>query len=451
MIEQLRDDPILVQPSMAMGDSAAAHDLLAEAAADAGLSVYVVLADTPTDLAGTGAVSEQAAALFRAELGDGLYYVEFRDGIAYTRSWGGGELDEAYTAPVTFAIERAESNAAGEYPRASALFEAVLTVRWAAAPLEELPDDVVDEYAAQPWAFVAESDYDRADKAAGRWVALLATTFGLLVAGAIITPVVLRAKPATARGAAGATAAARAKAARAKAARAKATGRGAAGRGKATGRGAEGQRSGQSSGSGQSSESTSSSASSSESASLSAPAHRVGPTRAGRVMPTTSAVPDDIADTATRRLDDARRRLAGLSPEQLTSPAGTAAADAVEAGDLVLGTGDPLDAVGATVLAAVAVREAERATSPKREPYRPCFINPLHGEAGATVRIDGSSIDAPVCRDCARSQDRFLAVRRRLRGWAPYVETSTVWARTGFGALVGDLAAQVLDDRSARR
>ncbi|WP_176986519.1 hypothetical protein [Jiangella alba] len=394
MIEQLRADPILVEPSMAMGDSAAAHDLLTEAAEDAGVPVYVVLADTPTDLAGTDSVSEQAAALFRAELGDGLYHVEFREGIAYTRSWGGGELDEAYTAPVAFAIERAESNAAGEYPRASALFEAVLTVRWAAAPLDELPDSLVDDYAAQPWAFVAETDYDRADKAAGRWVALLATTFGLLVAGAIITPVVLRAKP-------------------------------------ATGRGAAGRRSG--------------------SASVSVPARRVGPTRAGRAMPTTSAVPGGVAATATRQLDDARRRLAGLSPEQLTSPAGTAAADAVEAGDLVLATGDPLDAVGATVLAAVAVRETERATAPKRDPYRPCFINPLHGEARATVRIDGSSIDAPVCRDCSRTQDRFLAVRRRLRGWAPYVETSTVWARTGFGALVGDLAAQVLDDRSARR
>ncbi|SDT34413.1 hypothetical protein [Jiangella sp. DSM 45060] len=395
MIEQLRDDPILVQPSMAMGDSGLAHDLLTEAAADAGVPVYVVLADTPTDLAGTDSMSEQAAALFRAELGDGLYHVEFRDGISYTRSWGGGELDDAYLAPVTYAIERAESNAAGEYPRASALLEAVLTVRWAAAPLDELPDSVVDDYAAQPWAFVAETDYDRADSAAARWVALLATTFGLLVAGAIITPVVLRAKPATGRG------------------------------------GATGRRRG--------------------SASVSVPARRVGPTRAGRGLPTTSAVPDDIAATATRQLDDARRRLAGLSPEQLTSPAGTAAADALEAGDLVLATGDPLDAVGATVLAAVAVRETERATSPKREPYRPCFVNPLHGEARNTVRIDGSSIDAPVCRDCNRDQDRFLAVRRRLRGSMPYVETSTVWARTGFGALVGDLAAQVLDDRSARR
>ncbi|WP_396041955.1 hypothetical protein [Aeromicrobium sp. UC242_57] len=30
--------------------------------------------------------------------------------------------------------------------------------------------------------------------------------------------------------------------------------------------------------------------------------------------------------------------------------------------------------------------------------YRPCLINPEHGEASTTVRLAGSSIDAPVCR-----------------------------------------------------
>ncbi|TDD70697.1 hypothetical protein E1262_08585 [Jiangella aurantiaca] len=372
IVEQLRTDPILVQPSMGMGDSERAHDVLTAAAAGLDLPVYVVLADTPADMAGTDSVAEQAAALFRAELGDGLYHVEFREGISYTQSWGDDELDDAYLAPVTHAIERAESNAPGEYPRASALFEAVLTLRWAAAPAEALPDDVVDEYAAQPWAILPESDHDRADAAAGRRVALIATVFGVLVAGTIITLVVARAEP-------------------------------------------------------------------------------VGRGVVKRRRPAYTPVPGDIADIARRRLDEARRRLAGLPAARLTSPAGSAAADAVEAGDRVLETGDPLDAVGATVLAAVAVREVERAGSPKRPPYRPCFVNPLHGEAQRTVRVDGSSIDAPVCRDCARAQGRFLAVNRRWRGWAPYAETSTVWARTGFGALVGDLAAQVLDDRSARR
>ncbi|WP_116950186.1 hypothetical protein [Jiangella endophytica] len=395
LIEQLRDDPILVDPSMGMGDSALAHDVLTEAAADVGLPVYVVLADNPSDLAGTDRVAEQAAALFRDQLGDGLYHVEFREGISYTQSWGGGELDDAYLAPVTRALERAESNGPGEYPRASALFEAVLTVRWAVAPSEEIPEAVVDEYAEQPWAFVAESDYERADATAGRWVALLATIVGVLVAGTIVTLVVARAKPA---------------------------GRGAAGRRPASTR-----------------------------ATSSDPARRVGPTRAGRGAATTSAIPGNIGATAEKALDEARRRLARLPADKLTSPAGSAAADAVEAGDRVLTTRDSLDAVGATVLAAIAVREIERAGSPDRRPYRPCFVNPLHGEARDTVRIDGSSIDAPVCRACARTQGRFLAVKRRLRGSVPYAETSTVWARTGFGALVGDLAAQVLDDRSARR
>ncbi|RIQ15661.1 hypothetical protein DY240_24200, partial [Jiangella rhizosphaerae] len=263
MVEQLRDDPILVQPSMGMGDSERAHDVLTEAAAGLDLPVYVVLADTPTDLVGTDSIAEQATAVFREALGDGLYHVEFLDGISYTQSWGDDELDDAYLAPVTYAIERAESNGPGEYPRVSALFEAVLTLRWAAAPAEPIPDDVVDEYAAQPWAFVAESTVDRADATAGRWVAVLATVFGVLVAGTIITLVVTRAKP--------------------------------AGRGAPARRPASAQPSGRRPASEE----------------LSVPARGVGPTRTGRGVPT-SAVPDDIAETARRRLDEARRRLAGL-------------------------------------------------------------------------------------------------------------------------------------------
>lgn len=372
MIEQLRDDPILVQPSMGMGDSVRAHDVLAEAAAGLDLPAYVVLADLPDDLTGAEYPSEAAAALMQAELGDGLYHVEFRGEIAHTQAWGDEELADAGTAPVTYAMERAESNAHGDYPRVSALFEAVLTLRWAAAPVEELPDEVVDDYAAQPWAFLPESDYHRADANAGRWVALLATVVGVLVAGTIITLVVARAKP--------------------------------------LGRGAVRRR------------------------------------RAGY-----AEVPAGILETAQRRLDDVRRRLAKLPAAQVSGVHGEAAATAIEAGDRVLATGDPLDAVGAAVLAEVAGRELDRAGSPKRRPYHPCFVNPLHGEAHDTVRLDGSSIDAPVCRDCARSPGAFLAVRRRLRGAVPYADTSTVWARTGYGALVSDLADQVLEDRSTRR
>ncbi|TDC54000.1 hypothetical protein E1212_04240 [Jiangella ureilytica] len=384
LIEQLRDDPVLVQPSMGMGDSELAHDVLTSAAAGLDLPAYVVLAEVPDDVAGAEYPSEAAAALMQAELGDGLYHVEFRGEISHTQAWGDEELADAGTAPVTFAMERAESNAHGDYPRVSAVFEAVLTLRWAAAPLDELPDDVVDDYAAQPWAFLPESDYYRADANAGRWVALLATVTGVLVAGTIITLVAARARR--------------------------------------------------------------------RDATLSAPARRVGPLPAGRGMPTsTSAVPDDIAVTAQGRLDDVRRRLARLPAAQVSGVHGEAAATAIEAGDRVLATGDPLDAVGAVVLAEVAGRELDRAGSQKRRPYHPCFVNPLHGEARDTVRLDGSSIDAPVCRACARVAGPMLAVRRRLRGRVPYVDTSTVWARTGYGALVSDLAAQVLEDRSTRR
>ncbi|TDE10629.1 hypothetical protein [Jiangella asiatica] len=375
LVEQLRADPVLVQPSMAMGDSRRAHEVLADAAAEVDVPVYVVLADTPSDLAHAERVAEQAAILFRAELGDGLYHVEFLDGISYTQAWGDG-LDDFTVRPAADAIRRAEANAPGEYPRASALLEAVYTVRSAAEPGAALPDAVVDEYAGQPWAILPESDHDRADATAARWVAAIATGTGIVVAGLIVSLVVARTKPLPRRH------------------------------------------------------------------------HDTGPDRAGH-----APAPADVRAQAERRLDAARRGLARLPAGSLSTPPATAAGLAIEAADRVLTSGDDLDAVGALVLAHSANRELDRMSKPMLEAYRPCFVNPMHGEAQDTVQVGGSSIDAPVCRSCARDRAGrpFLSVRRRLRGWVPYVETSTVWARTGFGALVGDLAAQVLDDRSARR
>lgn len=376
LIEELRADPVLVRPSMAMGDSRRAHDVLTDAAADVDVPVYVVLAETPPDLANAERAAEQAAVLFREELGEGLYHIEFLEGISYTQAWGDG-LDEFTVWPAADAIRRAEANAAGEYPRASALLEAVYTVRSAVDPGAALPDAVVDEYAAQPWAILPEPDSDRADAAAARWVAVLATASGIVVAGLIVTLVAARAKPLSRR--------------------------------------------------------------------------KESRDRTGH-----APIPSGVRAQAERRLDDARRRLAGLPAHTLSTPHAAAAALAIEAADQVLTAGDAaddLDAVGALVLARIAERELERRSKPKLAAYRPCFVNPAHGEARDTVRVGGSSIDAPVCRSCARDRGEgpFLAVRRRLRGWTPYVETPTVWARTGFGALVGDLAAQVLEDRSARR
>jgi hypothetical protein len=106
--------------------------------------------------------------------------------------------------------------------------------------------------------------------------------------------------------------------------------------------------------------------------------------------------------------------------------------------------------VGAWVLALIADRELDRIKDPKRQPYRPCVVDPTHGEASDTLRLADSSIDAPACGECTTKQGQFLA-DHTWRGDRPYLEANSVWARTGFGALVDDLPTQVIADRGGRR
>lgn len=146
----------------------------------------------------------------------------------------------------------------------------------------------------------------------------------------------------------------------------------------------------------------------------------------------------------------AQARYDKLPTAQLSSPHATAAEEALTAADLVSTSGDRLDQIGAWVLARQADRELDRISRPTLAAFSPCMINPEHGEAGTTVRLAGSSIDAPVCRSCGTEQGEFLAAST-WRGERSYLDTRTVWARTGFGALVDDLARQVIADRSVRR
>lgn len=148
-------------------------------------------------------------------------------------------------------------------------------------------------------------------------------------------------------------------------------------------------------------------------------------------------------------LSRAQKRYDNLRVEELASPQATAAAEALSAADLVADSTDPLDTVGAWVLAQQAERELDRIHRPSRPPYRPCVVNPEHGEASATVPLTGSSIDAPACASCGHERGGFLTVST-WRGQRRYLDTSSVWARTGFGALVDDLARQVIADRSGR-
>lgn len=118
---------------------------------------------------------------------------------------------------------------------------------------------------------------------------------------------------------------------------------------------------------------------------------------------------------------------------------------------------DPLDAVGAVVLAG----RGEEALAAARKgrsfvPTTPCFLNPLHGRAtrDRTLEHDGRRVDAPVCAACRRD----LKAGRRpdildvVVDGRPehYFETDREpWASTGFGALEPDLVRRL--HRGGRR
>ncbi|EKU46483.1 MULTISPECIES: hypothetical protein [Brevibacterium] len=116
-----------------------------------------------------------------------------------------------------------------------------------------------------------------------------------------------------------------------------------------------------------------------------------------------------------------------------------------------------IDLAGAMVLIRQAGREIAEAQRGGRRrrgrtgslPESLCTVNPLHGEAQSTSRVDadGQSIRVPVCRMCAED----LAAGRELQwifdGDRPYVEARSIWARTLFGAIGGDLVTALHRER----
>lgn len=121
--------------------------------------------------------------------------------------------------------------------------------------------------------------------------------------------------------------------------------------------------------------------------------------------------------------------------------------DRLDAAEVALSTGDDLDAVGALVL----IGQAEAIADPNRsDDYRPCFVSPLHGAGDRQRAVSGMSLQVPVCRGCVEDLQPYLGARRRGR-LLRYTEIDSVWARTGFGSLVGDLHEHVMDDRRGLR
>jgi hypothetical protein len=165
------------------------------------------------------------------------------------------------------------------------------------------------------------------------------------------------------------------------------------------------------------------------------------------------AMPDvhDVRRQASATLDKLTAELARKSSGQGVDDALGCRVTAEQ----VLDSDDVLDVVGALVLA----RAGRKLLDDPERPYRPCFLNPLHGlgyvETSAPVGGD-DEVTVPVCRRCskagatARGYEPLLERPRRLvpRAPRPYYEGDTVWARTGFGSLDTDLWRRVMEERS---
>ncbi len=106
-----------------------------------------------------------------------------------------------------------------------------------------------------------------------------------------------------------------------------------------------------------------------------------------------------------------------------------------------------LDVVGAIVLAERGSRALELARRGKVfAPARPCFLNPLHGNARGDrpVELDGRAVDVPLCQECrtALEKDRSPDILDVMHDGEPrhYFETDVEpWASSGYGALEPDL------------
>lgn len=117
---------------------------------------------------------------------------------------------------------------------------------------------------------------------------------------------------------------------------------------------------------------------------------------------------------------------------------------------------DVADLIGAVVVARTGLRDLEQLRTKRTlKAYRPCFFNPVHQPAydRATWRVGHATVSLPACSTCltairAGREPEVLRLGRRRQA---YYERDDIWARTGFGALVDDLAAQVMADRMGSR
>lgn len=189
-----------------------------------------------------------------------------------------------------------------------------------------------------------------------------------------------------------------------------------------------------------------------------APPRTVRPAREPRTTPATTSRP---TTTGVPEIEDVRRdatdalgKLAGALVDRPTGPGVEDALGCRIAAELLLDSTDHLDVIGALVLS----RTGQSFLRDPDHHYRPCFVNPLHGQGLEEIDVtaDGTVFGVPCCRRCAGQRSltpRANTLLARPSGWwrrapRPYYEDDTVWSRTGFGALDPTLWRRVIEDRS---
>lgn len=125
------------------------------------------------------------------------------------------------------------------------------------------------------------------------------------------------------------------------------------------------------------------------------------------------------------------------------------------AAEPLLDSSDPVDLIGAQVLARAGSTDLTRGTRGKGAPLTTCFFDPRHSQGRSRVswRLGDGHVEVPCCRRCEKAVDRGrtpeqLHVRHGWRRRAvPYWSRGDVWARTGLGSTTDFLARDVLADR----
>lgn len=160
------------------------------------------------------------------------------------------------------------------------------------------------------------------------------------------------------------------------------------------------------------------------------------------------ARPAEVRAVAEREVNRLAGALSGVDVHRVRIDRYDRAVGAREAAEKVLASGELADHVGAIVLVRIGRRDLRLATGHGRgESYHCCFFDPLHDEGvlRVTWRQGDSELRIPVCRACSCVENGGTPQVLRI-GRKPYYERDDLWARTGYGALVEDLAEVVLKE-----